>query len=142
EQMMRGDLTKSGVLSIVLASVVFVAVFRRTRALVALLPPLAIGTLWTTALACLAYPRLSAIATAFAAVVIGVGVDTGVHVYGKLLAGRRAGIHDAAAYARRETWKPTLGAAAAAGAAFACLAMSDIEGMRQLGILCGAGEVL
>lgn len=144
EQMMRTDLQRSSVLSLVLASLVFVVTFRRVRALVAVLPPLAAGTLWTTAIAALTYPRLSAIATAFAAVVVGVGVDTGVHVYGRLLAARRAGLSpsQAADAARRETWRPTLGAAVAAGAAFACLALADIEGMRQLGILCGIGEVL
>ncbi len=144
EAMMKGDLQKSGVLSVVLASVIFVALFRRPRALIAVLPPLAAGTLWTTALAAIVYPRLSAIATAFAAVVIGVGVDTGVHVYGRLLEARRAGSPpaEAAAIARRETWKPTLGAAVAAGAAFGCLALSEITGMRQLGVLCAAGEVL
>jgi predicted exporter len=143
EALVRADLTRSGLLSMALASFVFVALFRRPRALVAVLPPLVAGTLWTTAIAALAYPRLSAIATAFAAVVIGVGVDTGVHVYGKLLAARREGRSpaDAAAFARRETWRPTLGAAVAAGAAFACIGLSDVEGMRQLGVLCGAGEV-
>ncbi len=144
EAMMKGDLQKSGVLSVILASLVFVVTFRRPRALIAVLPPLAAGTLWTTGLACLVYPRLSAIATAFAAVVIGVGVDTGVHVYGRLLEARRAGHPpgEAAAIARRETWKPTLGAALAAGGAFGCLALSDITGMKQLGVLCAAGEVL
>ncbi len=144
EAMLRADLTKSGVLSTVLASLAFVALFRRPRALVAVLPPLVAGTLWTTAIAALAFARLSAVATAFAAVVIGVGVDTGVHVYGKLLAARREGLapHEAAERARRETWRPTLGAAIAAGAAFACLGLSDVAGMRQLGALCAAGEVL
>lgn len=144
EQMMRSDLEKSGTLSAVLASVVFALTFRRVRALAAVLPPLAIGTLWTTALAALLYPRLSAVATAFAAVVIGVGVDTGVHVYGRLLRARREGLSPGAAadVARRETWRPTLGAAIAAGGAFGCLLLSEVEGMRQLGVLCAAGEVL
>lgn len=144
EAMMKSDLQKSGVLSGVLASIVFVLTFRRPRALIAVLPPLAAGTLWTTALAALVYPRLSAIATAFAAVVVGVGVDTGVHVYGRLLEARRDGHApaEAATIARRETWKPTLGAAVAAGGAFACLGLSDVAGMRQLGVLCAAGEVL
>lgn len=144
EALMKSDLQKSGVLSGVLASIVFLLTFRRPRALLAVLPPLAAGTLWTTALAALVYPRLSAIATAFAAVVVGVGVDTGVHVYGRLLEARRDGHPpaQAATIARRETWKPTLGAAVAAGAAFACLGLSDVAGMRQLGVLCAAGEVL
>ncbi|MBX3259003.1 MAG: MMPL family transporter [Labilithrix sp.] len=144
EALVRSDLVRSGALSAVLASLVFALTFRRVRALVAVLPPLAIGTLWTTALAALAYPRLSAVATGFAAVVIGVGVDTGVHVYGRLLRARREGMSpgSAAVVARRETWRPTLGAALAAGGAFGCLALSDVEGMRQLGVLCAAGEVL
>lgn len=144
EAMIKGDLQKSGVLSGLLASILFVLTFRRPRALVAVLPPLLAGTLWTTALAALVYPRLSAIATAFAAVVVGVGVDTGVHVYGRLLEARRDGQTPSAAatIARRETWRPTLSAAVAAGAAFACLGLSDVAGMRQLGVLCAAGEVL
>lgn len=144
ESMMKTDMIKSSILSTVLASVVFAITFRRSRALLAVLPPLAAGTAWTTAIASLAYPRLSAVATAFAAVVIGVGVDTGVHVYGRLVAARRRGLSpkDAAEVARKETAKPTLGAAIAAGAAFACLALSDVEGMRQLGVLCAIGEVL
>lgn len=144
EALVRSDLEKSGALSMVLASLVFALTFRRLRALACVLPPLAIGTLWTTALAALLYPRLSAVATAFAAVVIGVGVDTGVHVYGRLLRARREGLSPVAAaeVARRETWRPTLGAALAAGGAFGCLVLSDIEGMRQLGVLCAAGEVL
>lgn len=144
ETMMRTDLTKSGVLSMVLASVVFVLTFRRARALVAVLPPLAAGTLWTTAIAAVTFRELSAVATAFMAVVIGVGVDTGVHVYGALLAARREGLAPRAAADRavRETWKPTLGAACAAGGAFGCLAFSEIAGMQQLGLLCAIGEVL
>jgi hypothetical protein len=144
EQMMRSDLTKSGLVSVALASLVFVLTFRRVRALVAVLPPLAAGTLWTTALAALLYPHLSAVATAFAAVVIGVGVDTGVHVYARLLRARHEGLGpaEAARTARRETWRPTLGAAVAAAGAFGCLLFSEIEGMRQLGVLCAAGEVL
>ncbi|MCL2779734.1 MAG: MMPL family transporter [Polyangiaceae bacterium] len=143
ERMMREDLEKSGVLSMVLASIMFVVTFRRPRALIAVLPPLVAGTLWTTAVAAIAYPNLSAIATAFAAVVIGVGVDTGVHVYGHLLMARRAGHAPdvAASLALRETWRPTLGAAIAAGAAFGCLGLSEIQGMRQLGVLCAIGEV-
>ena len=43
EAMMKSDLQKSGILSGVLASLVFVVTFRRPRALLAVLPPLAAG---------------------------------------------------------------------------------------------------
>jgi predicted exporter len=143
-KMLKRDLAVSGILSLSLASFVFVATFRRARALIAVLPPLVLGTLWTTGLAALAPSGLSAMAIAFAAVVVGVGVDTGVHVYAALLRGRRRGLTppSAAAFARQTTWRPTLFAAVAAGLAFGSLALSDLKAMKQLGVLCGVGEVL
>jgi predicted RND superfamily exporter protein len=144
EQMLRRDLEVSSTLSMALASLAFVLTFRRARALVAVLPPLALGTLWTTGIAALFPAGLSAVAIAFAAVVVGVGVDTGVHVYAALLDARRAGLapREAARYARAVTWRPTLTAAAVAAIAFASLALGGLRAMKQLGLLCGAGELL
>jgi predicted RND superfamily exporter protein len=144
EAMMKRDLRISSMTSLVLSSIAFLIAFRRARALVAVLPPLALGTLWTTALAAMWPGGLSVIAIAFAAVVVGVGVDTGVHVYAALLEARRRGLapDEAADEARRVTWRPTLTAAIVAGVAFAALALSDLVALKQLGILCGAGEVL
>ncbi len=144
EEMLKRDLAVSGSLSLVLAAFAFVLTFGRVRALVAVLPPLLLGTLWTTGLAALFPSGLSAVAAAFAAVVVGVGVDTGVHVYAALLDARRAGYSgaEAARVARRATARPTLTAAGIAGVAFAALALSGLRAMQQLGLLCGAGEVL
>ncbi len=144
EQMLRRDMEVSGTLSVVLASVAFVLTFRRVRALAAVLPPLALGTLWTTGLAALYPAGLNAVAVAFAAVVVGVGVDTGVHVYAALLDARRDGHapHEAARIARAKTLRPTLTAAAVAALAFASLAVAGLRGVKQLGLLCGAGELL
>ncbi|HXX70337.1 MAG TPA: MMPL family transporter [Polyangiaceae bacterium] len=144
ERMLKRDLAVSGTLSLVLASVAFVATFRRSRALAAVLPPLVVGTVWTTGLAALLPAGLNALTIAFAAVVVGVGVDTGVHVYAALLDARRAG-HvgaDAARVARSAMWTPTLTAAAVAAVAFASLALSGLRPMQELGVLCGAGELL
>lgn len=143
EAMLKRDLATSGVLSMVLASIAFVVTFRRARALVAVLPPLLLGTLWTTGVAAFLPGGLSAIAIAFASVVVGVGVDSGVHVYGALLEGRRRGLSpDAAAeFARTSTRKPVLVAALVAGAAFASLSLSQLAALRQLGILSGIGEL-
>jgi predicted exporter len=144
EAMLKRDMEVSGSLSILLASVAFVVTFRRVRALVAVIPPLLVGTIWTTGIAALFPTGLSAVAIAFAAVVVGVGVDTGVHVYAALLDARRAGLtgHDAARAARDATLGPTLTAAAVAAIAFASLALSGLRAMQELGLLCGAGEML
>jgi predicted RND superfamily exporter protein len=144
EDMIRGDLEVSGTLSLLLASVAFVATFRRVRALAAVIPPLLVGTVWTTGLAAFFPSGVTAVAIGFAAVVVGVGVDTGVHVYAALLEARREGLPPAAAAAkaRATTWKPTLTAAAVAAVAFASLAFGSLRAMKQLGLLCGAGELL
>lgn len=144
ESMIRSDITRAGILSFVLASGVFLLVFRRVRALLAIGPPLLLGTLWTAALASLWPTGISAIAMAFSSVVVGVGFDTGVHVYSALLDARREGLspRDAARAARERTMRPVLVAALIAGLAFASLAFSSVDALVQLGLLSGAGEVL
>lgn len=144
EAMLRRDLELSGIASVVLASLAFALVFRRLRALVAILPPLALGTLWTGAVAALWPGGISAIAVAFTSIVVGVGFDTGVHVYAAVLDARRAG-HDpweSARIARQRTARPVLVAATIAAVAFGSLALSSVEALAQLGILCAAGELL
>lgn len=144
EEMLTRDLQLSGSLSMILASLVFALLFRRVRALLAVLPPLALGTIWTAGLATLFPGGLSAIAVAFMSVVVGVGVDSGVHVYAALLEARRSGLapRQAAALARKKTARSVLWAAITAGAAFAALGLSEIGAVRQLGLLCAAGEIL
>jgi len=67
-----------------------------------------------------------------------------VHVYAALLEARRDGLApaDAARAARARVARPAIVAAVTAGAAFAALALSDIGALRQLGLLCAAGELL
>jgi hypothetical protein len=114
------------------------------RALAAILPPLALGTLWTASLAIFWPGGISAIAVAFTSVVVGVGFDTGVHVYAALLDARRRGLSpsDAAHAARAYAARPVLIAATIAAVAFASLALSSVEALAQLGLLCAAGEIL
>lgn len=144
EHMLEADLKISGSISMLLASLAFILTFRRLRALLAVMPPLLLGTLWTAGIAASWPQGLSAIAVSFMSVVIGVGVDTGVHVYAALIEARQEGLAPAAAArkARQKTQKPVLVAAATASAAFAALALSEIAALRQLGILCAGGEIL
>ena len=149
EKMIRSDLYLSSALSTLLVAVAFVVTFRRSRALLAIGPPLLIGTLWTAAIAALFPDGIAAIAMGFASVVIGVGLDTGVHVYAAVMRARqtRTGTtkEDLAAIAdeaRAKVARPTLTAAFAAAFAFGALALSRLPALRQLGLLCALGEVL
>jgi len=146
ERMIRHDLYLSSALSTVLVAVAFLVTFRRVRALVAIGPPLLLGTLWTTAIAAMLPGGITAIAMGFASVVIGVGLDTGVHVYAEVERARaaepEASTHTIAERALAEVVRPTLTAAIAAGFAFGAMALSRLPALRQLGFLCAVGEVL
>lgn len=144
EALIRRDLEISATVSLLIVSFVFLALFRRARAILAILLPLALGTLWTTGFAGAGFSKLSAISMAFGSVVVGVGLDTGVHVYAALLEGRRRGLSptEAAAQARRTCARPLTVAAVTAGATFAAMCLSTLPALRELGALCAAGEVL
>ncbi|MGZ3422415.1 MAG: MMPL family transporter [Polyangiales bacterium] len=146
ERMIRRDLYISSAVSTILVALAFIVTFRRVRALAAIGPPLLLGTLWTTALAAVLPGGVTAIAMGFASVVIGVGLDTGVHVYAAVERARTehpdADASAIAHTARREVARPTMTAAIAAGFAFGAMALSHLPALKQLGILCAAGEVL
>lgn len=146
ERMIRRDLYISSAVSTLLVALAFVVTFRRVRALAAIGPPLLLGTLWTTALAAVLPGGVTAIAMGFASVVIGVGLDTGVHVYAAVERARTASpeadAETIAEHARREVGRPTMTAAIAAAFAFGAMTLSHLPALKQLGILCAAGEVL
>ncbi len=146
EKMIRSDLYLSSAISTLAVSLAFLVTFRRARALLAIGPPLIIGTLWTIAVAALFSDGIAAIAMGFASVVIGVGLDTGVHAYAAVLRIRSEEPElprvELASRARAEVARPTLTAAFAAGLAFGSLALSRLPALRQLGLLCALGEVL
>jgi uncharacterized protein len=144
EALVKTDLARSSVLALILATAVFLLLFRSPRVLAAVLPPLLAGTLLTT-LVSLFFPRgLSAVAVGFSSVVLGVGADSGVHLYAATLTALREGssLDEAPAVARRRVGKPVLLAAVSAGGAFLCLSLSSVEALRQLGALAAAGEVV
>ncbi|MFI5300307.1 MAG: MMPL family transporter, partial [Polyangiales bacterium] len=147
EKMIRRDLYLSSAASTILVAVAFLLTFRRPRALLAIAPPLMAGTLWTAAIAALFPGGIEAIAMGFASVVIGVGLDTGVHVYAAIVRARHelgaaANDGEVAVLALSRVARPTLTAAIAAGCAFATLGLSSLRSLRELGLLCAAGEVL
>jgi uncharacterized protein len=142
ETMLRTDLQRSSVLSMFLVSLSFLLFFRRPRALFAVLPPVLAGTLFTAAGATVFTGGLSAIAVAFASVVVGVGMDSGVHVYQAVVDALEQQDPLPRQTARLRTARPVLGAACIAASAFGCLALSEIEALKQFGMLAAAGEVL
>lgn len=142
EARIRRDVAASSVLSLALSALVFLLVSRNPRLIVSVVPPVLAGTATTAALAALAGGKVSGVAAAFVSVVVGVGMDTGVHAHLAVVDALRAGSPDPVARALAVVARPSLTAAVAAGAAFACLTASSVPALRQLGALAAAGELL
>lgn len=141
EALLRSDLERSAGWSLLLSSLAFVALQRRPRALLAVLPPLAAGTVLAASVGAFFANGVAGVAVAFVSVALGVGMDTGVHVHAAVreavARGSAAPVEDALGRVSR----PVLGAALVAASAFGCLALSRVEALRQLGLLAAAGEL-
>ena len=138
------DLSLSGLLVLLLVCGAVVWFFRSLMSLVVLGVPLVFGTFYTFAL--VALPPLSITAlnsnTAFlGAIVVGNGINTGVIVLARYQEERSRGmtVRAALGLALRKTWKPTLGAAFAASAAYGSLIFTDFRGFNQFGWIGAVG---
>ncbi|MCC6646566.1 MAG: MMPL family transporter [Polyangiaceae bacterium] len=141
EELIRRDVAASSALSLAAAALVFSLVSRNLRLIATVVPPVLAGTAMTAALAPLLGGRVSGVAAAFVAVVVGVGMDTGVHAHLAVVDAIRAGSRDPAGRAISHVARPTLTAAVTASAAFACLGAARVPALRQLGLLAAAGEL-
>lgn len=143
--MIKRDLTTSSVVASVLVVLVFLVTFRRGRAALAVVPPLALGGAWTTAAAGFALPGLDAITVAFGAIVLGLGADAGIHLYARILQAREtAGVEPERAIEEAvvATVPTVLAATAATAVAFGALGLAELRPVRHLGWLGALGDVL
>lgn len=137
------DLTVSGLLVLVLVLGSIVWYFRSWRALPILGLPLAAGTV--AAFGIVALPPLSIrhlnSNTAFlGSIVVGNGINCGIMLLARYREERRSrDVEAAIVHAVRETWRPTLAAAAAASAAYGSLVATDFRGFNQFGWIGGIG---
>ena len=126
----------------------FAVTYRRPAALLFIGLPLAVAVLWTLALVPVGLPeyggRLSAVGGAFAAVLLGLGVDFAVHLYNRFVAERAAGSAPAEAAERSVV---TVGEGIVYGAlttiiAFLGMTVNEFRVFREFGRLAALGIFL
>lgn len=117
--------------------------FRRLRAVALVVAPLATGLTWMFGLAGFAFGQLN-ILTAFAGVILlGLGIDHGIHLLTRyeLERSRGAASPEAVATAFRTTGRAVLLAALTTAAALASLAFSAFRAFREFGVLTAFGTL-
>jgi predicted RND superfamily exporter protein len=140
----NNDLTEVGIFgSVLIAGVVFLY-YLRFRTLFAMLITIGVGVAWTFGITQLAVGHLN-MATGFLFTIIaGNGINFGVIYMARFLEARRRGasLIDGVRLAHRQTWVPTLTAAAAASASYGSLLVTEFRGFHDFGLIGGLGMIL
>lgn len=129
------------ILSIILLIALF---FRSLRAACRVFGPLVMSTLWALGITFLAIGYLNLITAFIFAVLIGLGIDFGIHLYSRYLVERRLGhsVEESLKIAVIETGSPLFFGAMTTAAAFFALMLGSFPGFSQFGFVAGIGVLI
>jgi len=139
----NADMARASLVSVTIITVLFIVVFRGVRRPLLALVAFAVATGWTFGAATLLVGHLNLLSTVFMLVLVGAGLDYGVHVvsrYGEYRRARPAA--EAVALAVRHIGPGTLAGAAGSAAVFFGAIFTDFGGLRELGVIAGTGLLL
>lgn len=137
----KGDIVSSALFSISLLVVVLVAFLRSVRALFCVMLPLLMGTAWLVGFVALTVGYLNLITAFIFAVLLGLGIDFGIHFYSRWREERAAGLDalDAMVQTHVHCGAASLLAATTTAGAFMALMLADFRGFSQFGGVAAAG---
>ena len=141
---MKRDVFSTIVGSVVLVSGLFFAGFRRVRPLFSILLVLLLCCLGAVAAGALLFGKLNVVTMGLCSILIGLGVDFGMLLYGAYQAGRRCGLdhQESSLDSAGQLGRGILFGASTTAAAFLSLLLSESMGFAQLGVLIGIGILL
>ena len=138
------DLAFTGSLSLALVLAYVAFHFRRVAAVALVMAPLLFGLLLAYGVAGFGFGVLNILTAFVGAILLGIGVDNGIHLLGRFDEAQRGGASTERAV--RESFadagRVSVAAALTTAAAFGCLALSDFRAFREFGALIAAGMVL
>ncbi|WP_233166265.1 RND family transporter [Archangium sp. Cb G35] len=140
DRRMRADLTRASMLSCAIAALIVVLSCRRLSSLVVVGAPVGVGLLVTFAMAQQTIGYLNIITGFLVAILIGLGIEYGLHLAMRYGEERRQ--HPAAqalVEAVLGTWKGALTSACTNAAAFAALTLAQFQAFAQFGWIAAAG---
>jgi len=137
------DMTRASIASLAVIVVLFAIVFRGLRRPLLATIAFLVASAWTYGAATLLVGRLTLLSMVFMLVLVGAGLDYGVHVvsrYGELRRNRARA--DAVRDALVSVGPGTLTGAVASAAVFLLALFGDFGGLQELGVVAAAGLVL
>ncbi|MDX1388362.1 MAG: MMPL family transporter, partial [Acidobacteriota bacterium] len=142
-RLIRADLERTVAFSAVGISLLLFFYFGGFRIAVILVSAVIAGILWTAALVAVGPGELSVISVSFAAILIGLGVDYGVHGATGFLQARLRGLDPSNAMLRalRQRGPAIIASVLTTVAAFLVLRLAHFRPIRDLGLLVSVGMV-
>lgn len=140
----KDDLVSVGVTGVAMILLIDFVFFLRLRAVITMALAIGTGLLWTFAVTRFAIGQLNTASGFLVSIIFGNGLNFGVLLRARYGEARRAGESPAESLklSLRDTFVPTLAVAAAAGAGYGSLALTDFRGFRDFGLIGGYGMLL
>ncbi|MFP2903601.1 MMPL family transporter [Pyxidicoccus sp. 3LFB2] len=143
DAVMKGDLGRAGLLSALIAVGLILLATRRIAALAVVGLPVMVGLLLTFGIAWLVIGHLNVVTGFLVAILIGLGIEYGVHLCMRYWEERqKRSSRDALAAAVRGTFGGALTSAVTNAAAFLVLLLAQFHAFNQFGFLAGLGVLL
>jgi predicted RND superfamily exporter protein len=139
----KRDMLRSGIFAFLGVVVILYVLFRSNRAVLVLLVPLMFGVIWSLGATWLVLGHLNVMTSTISTVVMGLGIDAGIHF---LTRARRARLEHDDGEAIRRAFDglviPLLVASSTTIGAFLCMASSDFPPFREFGLISAMGVAL
>jgi predicted RND superfamily exporter protein len=140
EALTRRDLQSSLLISFLGVNILFFLVFRKLRFLFLMLLPLAMALIWTFGLLQLIFGHVNILTGAFAAVLLGLGIDFAIHLLNLYVGASQTQDQARALHlALTQSGRAILMGGLTTAVAFFALAISSFRGFQELGIITGIG---
>ncbi|MCA9561510.1 MAG: MMPL family transporter [Myxococcales bacterium] len=139
----KNDMASSALTSFALLALVVIVFFRSIRAIFCVLIPLVMGVAWTVGVVALTVGYLNIITAFIFAVLLGLGIDFGIHFYGRYREERAAGNDplEAMVHTHLHCGEASILAGTTTAGAFLALTIADFKGFSQFGGVAAVGVI-
>jgi len=140
----QADTTRASVVSLTISALIFIYGYRETGRPIKATACLLVGLAYTMAFATLAVGHLNILTITFVPMLIGLGIDYGVHLISRYEEELRHG-HDQEAAIRTAlifTGQGIFTGAFTTAGAFGAMALTNFKGIQEMGIICSGGLLI
>jgi predicted RND superfamily exporter protein len=138
------DVQTATTIAIGLVLVLVIAFFRNVRSVFIVMVPLLCGVAWTLGLIEVVYGRLNTLTAFVFSILIGMGIDFAIHIYGRAREEFANGAEwqEALTTSLTRTGRGLVSATLTTVAALLTLLVASVDGFREFGVACGLGVAI